>query len=208
MTAKTKTPLGGGLDLTVTDARQTALGTSPLSDNYGSEAIMDTALATADSGYYTEAVLENMTVNDKIFAVRNIHDAEGFIPSGTAYLSGSDHIRIFPTTSGEDTEGEYTITWGEDKLPLMGPDGMVGWLELELDTVPTTTDTLTVTLTGLAGDPGTIDIVSEDDFVTGQILISEEFTAKLDDAKTGTITIPDTYTITSVKFCTRDLYPG
>jgi hypothetical protein len=45
--------------------------------DYRSEATLDTALGTANSGYYTAACLAQMTLNDKIYAMRTIADAAG-----------------------------------------------------------------------------------------------------------------------------------
>lgn len=43
--------------------------------NYNSINAMRTRLQTVNAGYYTNARLDQLTVNDMIFAVRNVDDA-------------------------------------------------------------------------------------------------------------------------------------
>lgn len=59
--------------------------TTPL--NYTSISSLDTALNTANSAYYTQARLDGMTVNDKVFALRSIQDKTtiaDYMPTSTA----------------------------------------------------------------------------------------------------------------------------
>jgi hypothetical protein len=43
--------------------------------NYRDFGNMDTVLQTANAAYYTDERLASMTHNDKVYAVRSIHDA-------------------------------------------------------------------------------------------------------------------------------------
>jgi hypothetical protein len=46
--------------------------TTPL--NYSSVTALRSALSTANAGYYTSAKLDQLSVNDMVFALRNIQD--------------------------------------------------------------------------------------------------------------------------------------
>lgn len=75
MAKNLKTPLGGAIDLTVVDKRRGAnFSASVLSSNYASETELNNALGTAG---YSDANINLMTVNDKIYAVRLANDAAG-----------------------------------------------------------------------------------------------------------------------------------
>lgn len=55
--------------------------------NYASILSLDTALAAANGTYYTQARLDSMTVNDKVFALRSIQDKTtiaDYMPTSTA----------------------------------------------------------------------------------------------------------------------------
>jgi IS5 family transposase len=64
----------------ITDKRATQASTGSqfaTPANYDSQAALDTALATANAGFYTSARLRQMTKNDKVYALRTINDAAG-----------------------------------------------------------------------------------------------------------------------------------
>lgn len=45
---------------------------------YDSHDDLDTALATADAGYFTQSRLDKMTLNDKVYALRLANDSGTF----------------------------------------------------------------------------------------------------------------------------------
>jgi len=51
-----------------------------------SEASMDSSLATAQAGYYTTAVLANMTENDKIYAMKLLAK-NGSLPANGVFVN-------------------------------------------------------------------------------------------------------------------------
>lgn len=65
------------VNVNITDKRHAGSTATVLADKYRDEASLDSALTTANSGYYTAAMLKTMNLNDKIYAVRTIHDAAG-----------------------------------------------------------------------------------------------------------------------------------
>jgi immune inhibitor A len=63
-----------------TDARFTGGNAETLTGDYKDEATIDSALTTANSGYYTAARLATMSLNDKVFALRSVTaDKAGFL---------------------------------------------------------------------------------------------------------------------------------
>lgn len=55
------------------------------STNYNSINAMRTRLQAVNAGYYTNALLDTLTVNDMIFALRNVDDASTI----ASYMSNS-----------------------------------------------------------------------------------------------------------------------
>lgn len=69
----------GSINMRITNARKAVANPGNTSDlatpsNYGSINSMRTRLAAAQPGYYTSTVLDQMTVNDMIYALRTIDD--------------------------------------------------------------------------------------------------------------------------------------
>jgi hypothetical protein len=70
------------VDAQFVDARNVGAIIDVLAGDYTTETAMDVELATANAAYYTAARLATMSINDKIFALRNAVDGAGFLPSG------------------------------------------------------------------------------------------------------------------------------
>lgn len=69
----------GTIDLTFAYRNRSAVNSDvhPLTTpaNYMSPATLDAALSTANATYYTTAMLNKMSINDKVYALRLINDA-------------------------------------------------------------------------------------------------------------------------------------
>lgn len=69
----------GAIDLTFTyrNRANTNSDAHPLATpaNYMSPATLDAALKTANATYYTDALLNKLSINDKVFALRQINDS-------------------------------------------------------------------------------------------------------------------------------------
>jgi ABC-type glycerol-3-phosphate transport system substrate-binding protein len=75
MAKNLKTALGGAVDMTVVDKRRgNNFAAAVLSANYTDETALNNALGVAG---YSDANINLMTVNDKIYAVRLANDAAG-----------------------------------------------------------------------------------------------------------------------------------
>lgn len=76
MAKNLKTPLGGTPDMTgVVDKRRgNNFAAAVFSANYADETALNNALGTAG---YSDATINLMTVNDKVYAVRLANDAAG-----------------------------------------------------------------------------------------------------------------------------------
>lgn len=73
----------GGIDLNFVNARKAIAAPGMTSDlatpaNYGSISSLRTRLAAAQ-GYYTATVLDSMTVNDMIYALRTLDDTTSIL---------------------------------------------------------------------------------------------------------------------------------
>jgi len=192
------TALGGGIQTDFIDARRTPTGASPLSANYADEAALNSALNSAG---YSAADIAAMTVNDKIYATRLANDAAGMQPSGRLLAAGADSVQEYPVTSAaDDTIDTWVFTW-TDALPA-APATMTAWLVLTLATVPGSTQSVTVDLTGLGGTSVVYDKGS--DLVTGDVVVTDEFTISPGLDQDGTAGIPNTFSTSAAKLVTRE----
>jgi len=85
---------------------------------------LESQLVSIDSGYYTPEMLDSMTVNDLVFAVRTHRDSAGFVPSGTntvnpgvmSFSEPQKARRTFtPTPPSDEPSDDETVTTSSTK---------------------------------------------------------------------------------------------
>lgn len=93
------------IDNHFTDARAVGAPTKVTTGNYNWIDSLESQLVAVDAAYYTEERLDNMTINDMVFALRTHVDSEGFVPSGVTASPGAVFSAPVVVDEDPDTHG-------------------------------------------------------------------------------------------------------